>query len=129
MSNEQIRKIIEDSYDDSREETLRAMLRDFYSRRLLSTAILVWVWGILFIALAAYSAMQFFKADQTQGQIMYAALFIVGAHGVGLMKIFAWEMVHRQSIRRDLKRLELRVAELSEMCANGVGPAQNLPSQ
>jgi hypothetical protein len=115
MSNEQIRKIIEDSYDDSKEETLRAMARDFCSRRLLSTAILVWVWAIIFIALAVYSAMQFFKTDQTQGQIMYAALFILGAYGVGLMKIFAWEMLHRHSIRRDLKRLELRVAELCEM--------------
>ena len=38
-------------------------LGDFYSRRLLPTAILVWVCAIIFIALAAYSAMQFFKAD------------------------------------------------------------------
>jgi hypothetical protein len=115
MSNEQIRKIIEDSYDDSREETLRAMAKDFYSRRMLSTAVLVYVWAIIFVALAVYSAMQFFKTDQTQGQIMYAALFILGAHGVGLMKIFAWEMILRHSIRRDLKRLELRVAEFNEM--------------
>lgn len=114
MSNEQIREIIQDSYDDSKEETLRAMARDFYSRRMRSTAILVYGWAIIFIALAVYSAMQFFKADQTQGQIMYAALFILGAHGVGLMKILAWEMMNRHSIRRDLKRLELRVAELSE---------------
>lgn len=115
MSNEQIRKIIEDSYDDSKEETLRAIGRDFYSRRLLSTAIFVWAWAIVFIALSVYSAMQFFKAGQTQGQIMYATLFVLGALGVGLMKIFAWEMIHRHGIRRDLKRLELRVAELSEM--------------
>jgi hypothetical protein len=59
--------------------------------------------------------MQVFKADQTQGQIMYAALFVLGAQGVGLMKIFAREMVHRHSIKRDLRRLELRVVELSEM--------------
>lgn len=115
MSNEQIRKIIEDSYDDSKEETLRAILRDFYSRRMLPTVILLCAWAIPFIALAVYSAMRFFKADQTQAQIMYAALFILGAHGVGLMKICAWEMMNRHSIRRDLKRLELRVAELTEM--------------
>jgi hypothetical protein len=115
MSNEQIRKIIEDSYDDSKEETLRGMARDFYSRRMLPTTILVYVWGIPFIALAVFSAMQFFKADQTQGQIMYAALFILGAHGVGLMKICAWGLLHRHGITRNLKRLELRVAELSEM--------------
>ncbi|MBZ5585544.1 MAG: DUF998 domain-containing protein, partial [Acidobacteriia bacterium] len=77
-----------------------------------------WLQTIAFIALAAYSATQFFKVDQTRGQIMYAALFIMGAHGVGLMKIFAWEMLHRSSIRRDLRRVELRVAELGEMLKN-----------
>jgi hypothetical protein len=115
MTDPQIRKIIEDSYDDSKEETLRAMARDFYSRKMLSTAILVWGLAIIFGALAFYSAAQFFKAEQTQGQIMYAALFILGVHGIGLMKIFAWEMLNRRSIRRDLKHIELRVAEVSEM--------------
>ncbi len=31
------------------------------------------------------------------------------------MKILTWGMLHQHSIRRDLKRLELSVAELSEM--------------
>ena len=114
MSNEQIKRSIEDSYDEAREDTLRSMARDFYSRPLLSTAIVVWGFATLFLALAVFSVIQFFKTDQTQWQIAYAALFICGAHGVGLMKIFAWEMVHRHSIKREIKRLELRVAELSE---------------
>jgi len=114
MNNEQIKRIIDDSYDESREDTLRSIARDFYSRRLLSTAVVVWGFATLFLALAAFSVVQFLKTDQTQWQIAYAALFICGAHGVGLMKIFAWEMVHRHSIKREIKRLELRVAELSE---------------
>ena len=114
MSNEQLKRIIEDSYDESGEDTLRSMAHDFYSRPLLSTAILVWGFAILFLALAAFSVIQFFKTDQTRWQIAYAALFICGAHGVGLIKIFAWQMVHRHSIKREIKRLELRVAELSE---------------
>jgi len=115
MSDEQVRKIIEDSYDDSKEDTLRAIGRDFYSRRFRSAAVLSWVWSLIFIALAAYSAMQFFRANGTQEQIMYAVLFILGAHGVGLMKILAWQMLFRYGLRRDLKRLELSVAELSQM--------------
>ena len=100
MSNEQIRKIIEDTYDDSKEETLRTIAGDFYNRKMLSIALLVWGWALVFIALAVYSAMRFFKADQTQGQIMYAALFVLGAHGVGLMKIRAG------NVRRDLAKVE-----------------------
>jgi hypothetical protein len=114
MNDEQIRKIIDgpQDYEDSKEDSLRSMLADFYSRRMLSTAILVWFWGIVFVAGAVYSAVQFFAADQTKDQIMYAALFICLVHFVGLMKVFAWQMIARNSIKREIKRLELRIAEL-----------------
>jgi hypothetical protein len=114
MSDEIIKKIIEDSYDESKEEGLRSMLRDFYSRKMLSSVILVWGVGILFVGLAVYSAIHFFKTDQIQWQIMYAALFLVGVHECDVLKLFAWQMVHRNSIKREIKRLELRVAELTE---------------
>ncbi len=118
MSQEQIRRIVQDSYDEPREESLRGMLREFYSGQMRSVAVLAYVSAALCVALAVYSAMQFFRATQIQGQIMFATLFIVGALGLGLVKIFAWGKLHQSSIRRDLKRLELRVAELSEMLKN-----------
>ncbi|MDO8679462.1 MAG: hypothetical protein Q7R30_12975 [Acidobacteriota bacterium] len=114
MNDQQIKRIIEDSYDESKEEGLSSIVSDFYSRKLLSTAIAAWVGGIMFLALSIFSAAQFFKSGETQQQIMYAVLFIVGMQGVVMMKIFAWQMVHRHSIKRDIKRLELRVVELCE---------------
>ena len=114
MNDEQIKRIIEDDYDVSREDTILSMARDFYSRKLISTAILVWVWAIIFCAAAAYCAVQFHRADETKSQIMYAAIFVPCVLGIGFMKVFAWEMVHRLSIKREIKRLELRIAELSE---------------
>jgi len=118
MSEEQIRRIIEDSYDESKEETLRGIARDFYSRKMRSTVILMYVWVAVFAALAVYSATQFFKAPQTQGQVMFATLFIVGTHGLGLTKILAWGMLHETRIKRDVKRMELRIAELNETLKN-----------
>ena len=115
MYDEQIKKVIGDSYDTSKEEGILSLARDFYSHQMRSTAIMVWFWGIAFFALAAYGTIQFFGTDQTQRQILGAALFIVGCLGIGMMKIFAWEMVHRHSLKRDIKRLELRVVELTEM--------------
>jgi hypothetical protein len=76
MDQEQIKRIIEDTYDISREDTILSMAKDFYSRKMLSTAILVWAFGIIFFAGAAYCAMQFLKTDNTKSQIMYAAIFI-----------------------------------------------------
>jgi len=114
MNDEQIKKVIEDTYDVSREDTILSMAKDFYSRKMWSTAILVWVWAIIFFAGAAYSAVRFFETDQTKLQIMYSAVFILCGFGIGFMKVFAWEMLHRHSIKREIKRLELRIAELNE---------------
>jgi hypothetical protein len=45
---------------------------------------------------------------------MYAGLFICFVQLLGLMKIFAWQMIHRNRITREIKRLEIRVAELAK---------------
>jgi hypothetical protein len=117
MQDETIKRILEDSqtYDDSRENTLREMLGDFYSRKMMSVAILVWVWGLVFIAGAVYSAVRFFDDIGTKDQIMYAALFIIFLMWLGLMKVFAWLMIARNGIKREVKRLELRIAELAKV--------------
>jgi hypothetical protein len=105
MNDEEIRKIIDDNYDESKEDSIWSMARNFYSRKFLSTAILVWVWAIIFFVPAAFSAIQFFKTDQTKSQIMYATIFICCFNGICLMKIFAWQMIHRNSIKREIKKL------------------------
>ncbi|KPK33963.1 MAG: hypothetical protein AMJ65_19025 [Phycisphaerae bacterium SG8_4] len=114
MNDEQIRQIINGTYDEPREESIWSMASDFYSRKMLSIVIFIWVWAILFMAMTIYGAVQFFRVDQTKGQIMYATIFICGCQFVGLMKVFAWQMIHRNSIKREIKRLELRIAALAE---------------
>ncbi len=57
-------------------------------------------------------AVKFFAADQTKSQIMYAAIFIVACQFAGRMKVFAWQMIHRNNIKREIKRLELSIATL-----------------
>lgn len=115
MTDEQIRKIIEGSpdYEDARENTFRAMLGDFYNRKMLSTAVFIWVWGLATVAGATYCGVRFFDAEQTRSQIMYAGLFVCCVQFLALTKIFAWQMIHRNGILRETKRLELRIAELA----------------
>ena len=112
MNDEKIRQMIDDNYDDSREDTIRSMLSEFYSRKMAATAALVWVIGVLFLAAAVYSAVAFLGTAETKGQILYATVFICSFYAIGLMKAFAWQMLHRNNIKREIKRLELRIAEL-----------------
>lgn len=121
MNDEHVRKMIDDKelYEAPREDTLRSMLSDFYSRKTLSVAVLVWTCALVFMALAVVSAVLFFDANDTKPQILYATVFLCLIQWVGLMKIFAWQTIHKNSIKREIKRLEIRLAEACSAMQKG----------
>ena len=114
MNDEQIKKIIDDIYDDSKEDTYFSMLRDFFSKKMRWVMINLYVWSFFFMALAIISAVQFFRTDQAKFQIMYATICLGCSLSIGLCKVATIVMLQRHSIKREIKRLELRIAELNE---------------
>jgi NhaP-type Na+/H+ or K+/H+ antiporter len=99
MNDEQVKKIIDSpqEYDDSKEESYISFVHFFF-----------------FLALAILSGILFLISETTKYQIMYAAFFICLLLIAYLIKIFAWVWGSRNIISREIKRLELRIAELSE---------------
>ena len=91
--------------DESKEDSIWSMASDFYSRKMLPAAILIWIWAIIFVAGIVYCGVEFYKTDQTKSQIMYAALFVCCFQGICLMKILGGQMIHRQGIKRAIKKL------------------------
>jgi hypothetical protein len=118
MDDEQIKKMVEETYDNSKEDTIRSMIGDFYNRKMVSITFFFWIFMILFMAALVYSGIKFFKTEQVQSQIMYSTIFISCLLGGSIIKIFAWLLAHRHGIDREIKRLELRIAELSEIIKN-----------
>ena len=114
MNEQDIKKIIEDTYDNDREDTLRSMIHDFYNRKMLSKVILIWVYALIFIGLTIFSGIRFFDTAQIKEQLMYATIFICAVQFICLLKVFAWQMIHRNGIKREIKRLELKILELAE---------------
>ena len=113
MDKEQIKKII-DSPPEYDEDSYCAMARDFFSKKMRWFMINFYAWSISFMAVCIASAILFFKTDDTKFQIMYAAIFICCSLSVGFCKAIASVMVARHNIKREIKRLELRIAELAE---------------
>ncbi len=118
MNEEEIKKIIEDTYDDSKEDSYRSMIRDCFSKNMRWVMIAVWVWFFIFMVPIIISVILFFETDQTKFQIMYAAIFVCCTLSIGFLKVLALVMLQRHSIKREIKRLELRVVELSETIKN-----------
>jgi hypothetical protein len=115
MNDEQIKKIIDspEEYNDTKEETYISYARDFFKNSQQWAIILVFVHFFFFLALAILSGILFLISETTKYQIMYAALFVVLFLIAYLIKIFAWVWGSRNIISREIKRLELRIAELS----------------
>jgi len=114
MNEEEIKKIIEGTYDESKEDSYRSMVRDFFSKKMRWVMIIVYTWFFIFLVPIIISVIQFFKTDQTKFQIMYAAIFVCCTLSIGFLKVLAWVMLQRHSIKREIKRLELRIAELNQ---------------
>jgi len=101
-------------YDDTREESYISWAKFWFKSSQRWAVILVFAHFFFFIALAILCGILFLITDSTKYQIMYAAFFVCLVLIGYLIKVFAWVMASRNSIKREIKRLELRIAELSE---------------
>ena len=117
MNDEQIKKIIDspEEYDESKEDTLLSMVGQLYSRKMFPSLIAHGAYSLVFIVLAVFCGIKFFNAEQVQFQMMYAAIFVCCVQFVVLRKVIYWQMLHKNNISREIKRLELRIAELSQI--------------
>jgi hypothetical protein len=118
MDNEEMRKIIDDIYDESKEDTLLSMVGQLYSRKMFPSIIVHGAYSLPFFALAVFCGIKFFKTDHLLYQIMYAAIFVCCVQFIVFSKVKYWQMLFKNNISREIKRLELRIAELNQTVKN-----------
>jgi len=116
MDKNQVKQLLNQPLDAEhiREGTYVSFITDFYTRN--NSVMIWWVWGnaLAFLALMIASAILFFLTSSTRYQIVCATLFLTGVQVIILTKIVYFLTVLRNRILRDMKRLELCVAESSE---------------
>ena len=69
--------------------------------------------GLGFTVLAFLSIFWFFEAVAVRDQIMYATIFMTCNAIVMSLKIWFWMVMNRNATTREIKRLELQVAQLA----------------
>lgn len=114
MNEEELKKMINDSYDQTREESLGNIIKTFYSRKMRWVAVMLWTWALVGMTLITLSVVFFFQTDETRLQIMWATVFICSFTLIGFVKEMAWGVVNKHLLSREIKRLELEVAQLSQ---------------
>jgi len=116
MDKNQMNQLLNQPLDAEhiREGTYVSFITDFYTRN--NSTIIWWVWihALFFLGLMIASAILFFRTSSTQFHILYAALFLTSVQVLILTKIVYFLSVLRNRTLRDMKRLELGMAEMSE---------------
>lgn len=121
MDREQLKQIIDspDEYDETKAETYGDYGRKFFNQTQPWAVALVFVHFFACLGLAIGCGFLFVITESTKFQIMWAAFFVCLMIIGYLIKVFGWIMGTRNDLKRDIKRLELRVVELSEALATG----------
>ncbi len=80
--------------------------------------LLTWLLMIAFTGLTIVSAIQFFNAESTRAMIAWSMGFVLGILTVSLLKIWFWMEMNKNAVTREVKRVELQLARLSEAIRN-----------
>jgi hypothetical protein len=98
----------------SGELSMREMLVTTFHGKMKIWSYVVYGYIFLFTGLAVASGVCFFQTTLVQWQIFWSALFVLAIMIVSIVKIWYWMLINRNAVTREIKRLELRIAELTE---------------
>lgn len=96
-----------------REQSISQMVIDSFRSRYRWLVVLVFTVGTAFFLLEFVVAYQFFHAESTRAMIAWATGFVFCAIAIAMMKVWYWLELNKNSLAREIKRLELELANLS----------------
>ena len=70
-------------------------------------------WTIVFMVLGVSCVVRFFQTDEMRDMLMWAAASAFFFSGVAMMKLWFWMELNKNSLTREIKRLELQIARLA----------------
>ncbi len=100
-------------YDELEEQNLFQMLGGIFKGKLGWLVVIMNIVIVIFFGLFVYCIIQFFETNNTNELIKWGLGSIVFLIGISMLKIFAWMQMDKNSIIRELKRLEFQVSILS----------------
>ena len=115
MSDDVVKRILDETENDSpREDSLRRMIVSAFEARTRVYTGLVAISIVLALAVATWVAILFFQTQEVRSLILYATVFNTCIVTIAAVRLFLWQVLLRQGTFREIKRLELRIVELTK---------------
>lgn len=113
MIREALSKEDQELFDQLGEPSIFEMVTSSFRGTLRWLMFFAITFGILLMALGVYSLVQFLRAgDDVPEMIRWGALLFFSLGSVTAMKIWHWMEMQRHMLTREIKRLELQLANV-----------------
>lgn len=87
---------------------------DTFRSKMRFWIMLIWTEMIVLIGVIAWTGWKFFNATEPRDMIIWGAFSILGVLAIWVMKIWYWMEINKNTVVREVKRLELQVAYLTK---------------
>lgn len=95
------------------EQGIFEMVAGVFRGRLKWLVLVTTVAAFALFAAAIYAGFQFFKAEGMREMIAWSMAFLFCMLGVTMVKVWFWMEMNKNTITREIKRLELQIASLA----------------
>ncbi|MCH8218901.1 MAG: hypothetical protein IH892_19255 [Planctomycetes bacterium] len=103
-----------DAIDSNPELPMLTQVAETFRGRFRWVALLAAFSRILFLIIAIIAVVQYFRVTETRELIAYATLFLVSIFATAVIKLLLFMLLIKNSVIREVKRLELQIAKLRE---------------
>ena len=100
-------------YDDLDEQGLWKKIGGLFRGKNAWFFIMMNILNLIMLGLAVYCIIQFFSTESTNDLIKWSMAFFFCAMMMSMLKLYAWMQMDKNSIIRELKRLEFQLSILS----------------
>ena len=112
----QLKKVLEKNgiFDVSKSETLRKEIVQMWcDKNLLRAKLVLWIFLLLSIGMMVGGYIGLRSAGNTRGMILWAIFLMIGFNSTILMKLWYWVVDAKLNIQKEVKQLQLQIAELA----------------
>ena len=100
-------------------DSVREVFSEVYCSKMKPFTVMAWVYFLIFLALAVFSALKFFAVEDIKEAMMYAVLFLVSILLIISVKIIVLGVAHRFRLSDQVSHVEKSIEDLAQSCRQG----------
>ena len=105
-------------YDELEEQNLLNQLGSLFKTKMGWLIVMMNIVNLIVFALSIYCVIQFLNTDVTNELIRWGGAVILCWSTLAMIKLFVWMQMDKNALLRELKRLELQIAAMSNKVTN-----------